>query len=195
MFFHIVPCFCFIFHLILRLFSAHPDSHLIFSAVAPCVIRHCCQCCQRSHRCNITVQRISHCFQLTCFDFKQDAAFQQAFFADFLFHLCIFKDVVRLKQARIVHTLETINDRPAHKCYTAGIFPYFKVCINLADLHRKNKFYFIIFPHSLKDQISFFHICSDILLFSIYTYLNRTRTYPGWNMDSQNGFFLCFSGI
>ena len=112
---HIVPCFCFIFHLILRLFSAHPDSHLIFSAVAPCVIRHCCQCCQRSHRCNITVQRISHCFQLTCFDFKQDAAFQQAFFADFLFHLCIFKDVVRLKQARIVHTLETINDRPAYK--------------------------------------------------------------------------------
>ena len=102
--------------------------------------------------------------------------------------------MVRLKQARIVHTLETINDRPAHKCYTAGIFPYFKVCINLADLHRKNKFYFIIFPHSLKDQISFFHICCDILHFSIYTYLNRTRAYPGWDMDSQDSLFLCFSG-
>ena len=25
----------------------------------PCIIRHCCQCCQRSHRCNFTVQRIS----------------------------------------------------------------------------------------------------------------------------------------
>ena len=126
MFCHIVPCFYFIFPLIFRLFPTHPDSHLIFSAVAPCVIRHCCQCCQRSHRCNFTVQRISHCFQLTCFDLKQDAAFQQTLFADFLFHLCIFKDVVRLKQTRIVHTLETINHRPAHKRYTAGIFPYLR---------------------------------------------------------------------
>lgn len=159
-------------HNSLLLFYISSDSPIILRASrlssdflrgCPCVIRHCCQCCQRSHRCNFTVQRISHCFQLTCFDLKQDAAFQQALFADFLFHLCIFKDVVRLKQTQIIHTLETINHRPAHKRYTASIFSYFKVCINLADLHRENKFYFIIshtllrirYPFSTSVVISF----------------------------------------
>ena len=102
--------------------------------------------------------------------------------------------MIGLKQSRIIHTLKTINDRSAHKCHATCIFSHLQICINLTDSHWENNLYFVFFPHSFQNQITFFHICTDIFHFSIDAHLNRARTRPGWNMNSQNGFFLCFSG-